>query len=397
VDRDILFVIGDLDTGGAERHLVKLLPALSRHHFRPFVYTLTHKGTLSPQLERAGVEVFQPPLATVTRRLPSLVRRLTFLPLTIPSLAWLMVRRRPDIVHFFLPAAYLIGGICARIARIKVRVMSRRSLNVYQRAHPFLARLERWLHQWLTAALGNSRVVVAQLIQEGIPANRLGLIYNGIDMSEFSGLPERSVTRTSLGLEQEALIFVIVASLIPYKGHRDLLAALHRVRDQLPQPWRLLCVGKDIGIGAELRAYTESLGLQGNVSWLGERFDVPAILQASDIGIMCSHQEGFSNSVIECMAAGLPMIVTDVGGNSEAVLDGVTGLLVPVQDEAALAAAVLTLGNDPRRCRSMGKAGKEGAGRFSFHGCLVRYLRLYSAIGIDDRYSVSDILDGQTQ
>jgi glycosyltransferase involved in cell wall biosynthesis len=395
--RDILVVIGSLDIGGTERHLVTLLPALSRQHFRPFVQTLTHKGVLAPRLEQAGIEVREPPLASLTRRLPSAVRKVTFFLLAVPSLWWSMIRRKPHVVHFFLPAGYLTGGLCACMTGIKVRVMSRRSLNEYQRAHPLLARLERWLHRRLTAALGNSRAVVAQLIQEGIPAERVGLIYNGIDMSELNDLPASGVTRTSLGLEQQALVLVIVANLLPYKGHGDLLKALHGVREQLPQPWRLLCVGRDSGIGASLRTYAESVGLQDHVRWLGERSDVPAILHASDIGIMCSHEEGFSNSLIECMAAGLPVIATDVGGNSEAVSDGVTGFLVPVQDAVALRAAILALANDPYRRESMGNAGKERSKRFSLGNCLIRYERLYSTIGVDDSRSVEDILAGQVQ
>lgn len=393
MNRGILFVVGNLDVGGAERHLVSLLPALSRRHFRPFVYTLTHKGRMAPRLEAAGIEVIEPPLAKVVRRLPRLLRTFTFLPLTVLSLCWLMIRCRPDIVHFFLPTAYLIGGLCGLVTGIKIRVMSRRSLNVYQRGHPILSRVERWLHRWLTAALGNSQAVVTQLMEEGIPANRLGLIYNGIDVSQFDHLPARTVIRSSLSLEQDALTLAIVANLIPYKGHRNLLEALGIIRGQLPRDWVLLCVGTDNGIGPDLRAYTKSLNLESHVHWLGERHDVPEILHASDIGLVSSHQEGFSNSVLEGMAAGLPMVVTDVGGNGEAVVDGLNGLVVPSQNPQRLGEAIARLAGKPELRRRMGKAGRLRVRQeFEISHCVADYLLLYQGLMMDKRRPICEIL-----
>ena len=391
--RTILFVIGDLDVGGAERHLVELLPRLSDKKFRPFVYTLTHKGKLALQLARAGIEVIQPPFGTRSRNLPPALRRMVILPLTVLSLWWLMCRRRPDIVHFFLPAAYVLGGLCGLMAGIQVRMMSRRSLNLYQRAHPILSRLEHWLHGWLTAALGNSHAVVAQLMEEGIPANRLGLIYNGIDVSQFDHLPARTVIRSSLSLEQHALTLAIVANLIPYKGHRNLLEALGIIRGQLPRDWVLLCVGTDNGIGPDLRAYTKSLNLESHVHWLGERHDVPEILHASDIGLVSSHQEGFSNSVLEGMAAGLPMVVTDVGGNGEAVVDGLNGLVVPSQNPQRLGEAIARLAGKPELRRKMGKAGRLRVRQeFEISHCVADYLLLYQGLMMDKRRPICEIL-----
>ena len=138
-----------------------------------------------------------------------------------------MRERRPAIVHFFLPAAYLVGAPAAISAGVPVRIMSRRSLNVYQRSYPLVSNLERRLHRRMTAILGNSRSVVRELSEmEGVPARRLGLIYNGIDVARFTDAGSRAATRAALGLGPQTLTLVIVGNLIPYKGHGDLLAAL---------------------------------------------------------------------------------------------------------------------------------------------------------------------------
>ena len=286
---------------------------------------------------------------------------------------------RPDVVHFFLPAAYLVGGIASLGAPVRRRVMSRRSLNDYQRDHPALARLERLLHRRMDAVLGNAQAVVDQLRQEGAPAARLGLIYNGIDPA--SAADRRGEVRGRLGIAEDSLVAVLVANLIAYKGHADLLRGLAAERARLPPGWTLLCVGRDDGIGAELRALARHLGVAEQVRWLGQRDDASALLAAADIGILCSHQEGFSNAILEGMAAGLPMLVTDVGGNAEAVVDGETGLVVPAHDPAHLGAALASLAGDPARRRAMGAAGRRRVSEhFSLDACVAAYERLYEGL-----------------
>jgi glycosyltransferase involved in cell wall biosynthesis len=165
------------------------------------------------------------------------------------------------------------------------------------------------------------------------------------------------------------------------------------VAGALPAPWRLLCAGRDTGIGAGLGARARELGLGASVEWLGERADVHGLLAASDLGVLPSHQEGFSNSVLEGMAAGLPMVVTAVGGNVEAVEDGVSGVLVPPRDPAALGAAILGLARDPERRGRLGAAARQRAtGVFSQDACVARYVRLYTALIQDAPVRVGDLL-----
>jgi glycosyltransferase involved in cell wall biosynthesis len=396
MQQTLLYVIGDLDVGGAESHLARVLPRLDSHRFRILVYTLTHKGELAPQLERAGIEVIGPPWGERLRNSTQQAARRFLLPgLSALGLLFLLWRRRPHIVHFILPAAYIVGGLCSLLAPPAARIMSRRSLDVYQHGHPVLTHIEHFLHPQMDAVLGNSRAVVEQLKAEGVAPQRLGLLYNGIDAAALTAASaSRAETRATLGIGEEALVLILVANLIPYKGHADLLAALATVGDDLPTGWRLICVGRDDGIGKELEARARDLGIAEHIRWLGPRADVPALLAAADIGLSTSHQEGFSNSVLEGMSLGLAMIVTRVGGNPEAVEDGVSGIVVPPHDPPALATAIHDLAGDPARRQALGEAARQRVEeRFSLTACIDAYERLYDGLIESSSSSVSEMID----
>jgi glycosyltransferase involved in cell wall biosynthesis len=366
---DVLFVITSLSVGGSERQLMLLASALAKEGMIIAVYGL-NDGVIRADLERAGIEVIIAPSAGIMS-----------VPLAALRLLGFMLTRRPCIVHFFLPAAYLIGAPVAALARIRVRIMSRRSLNNYQR-NGFVRLLERLWHRTMDAVIGNSRRVVGQLSEEGVSRERLGLIYNGIGISSVQSDPAiRNRTRALLGLAPGALTMTIVANLIPYKGHRDLIDALALAAPRMPVGWRLLVVGRNDGIGARLRAQAAHLNLNANIIFLGSRDDVPAILAASDIGVLCSHEEGFSNAVLEAMAAGLPMAVTDVGGNAEAVVDGETGFVVPPRDSKALAEVITRLASDASLRERLGTAGRRRvAQRFGVAAFVVSHRSLYAAL-----------------
>ena len=171
-------------------------------------------------MQGQGVEVFVPPLRfAMFNHLPQFL-------LGGAHLFNVMRRRRPTIVHFFLPAAYLVGAPLAIFSGVPVRIISRRSLNVYQQSYPLALKFERRLHRKMTAILGNSRSVVRELNQlEDVQTSRLGLIYNGVDTGRFTH-GSRKVTRGALGLGEETLALVMVGNLIPYKGHGELVSAL---------------------------------------------------------------------------------------------------------------------------------------------------------------------------
>jgi len=292
--------------------------------------------------------------------------------------------------------AYLIGGACAILTQTRCRVMSRRSLAAYQKSHPVLARIERELHGHMCAVLGNSKAVLQELRGEGVPEERLGLIYNGIKNADPTYGAEK-ISREELlpaqNIDDETLVFILVANLIYYKGHENLLRAFGKIRASLPKKWVLLCVGRDDGIGTELMETARENQIFSNVRWLGPRSDTASLLAAVDIGLLCSDEEGFSNSILEGMAAGLPMVVTGVGGNAEAVVDGETGFVVPPQDPGRLGEAILTLVKDPGLCRRMGDAGRERiAKKFSAEACVQGYERLYAGLIAGENKAIGDLL-----
>jgi glycosyltransferase involved in cell wall biosynthesis len=281
-------------------------------------------------------------------------------------------------VHFFLPEPYLVGSLASMLAGIDNRIMSRRSLAHYQIQHPVMARLEVWLHRHTRVLLANSQAVRDELVRECGNPSKVGLIYSGIDLAAPENPELRMKIRRDLGIPADCLVLIVVANLIAYKGHADLIQALALVNRRLPPDWRLLLVGRDDGAGPALKTQAASHGLQDHMVWLGERPDAEQLCAAADIAVLPSHQEGFSNSLIEAMARGIPVIATAVGGNLDAVVSGQTGLLVPVDAPPALAAAILELAADGGRRSQMGAAARRRvATLFSLEACVRRYVNLY--------------------
>lgn len=388
----ILFVIKKMMMGGAERHLTKLLPALISRGLSVELFVLERGGELEAEIASAGVII-----SGLQRR----SGRAKHLLIAAIELYRRIRQARPDILHFFLPEPYLVGGLVAALAGHRASIMSRRSLARYQHKHPWLKRIEYMLHRRMTALLGNSQAVVEELIAESGNGNKIGLIHNGVTISGLVDDRACLAQRAALDIPPDAFVMVIVANLFHYKGHADLLNALGIIAAKLPQPWRLVVIGRDEGEGAKLRSQAGSLDIADQIVWLGERRDVEIVVPVADVALLVSHEEGFSNALIEAMGQGLPVIATAVGGNLDAVVDGETGLLVPPQDPAALAGAILTLVSDQSKCRSMGAAARERVlAMFSQEACVLRYDRLYRGLlarGLDisPERPVQAIIDGR--
>jgi glycosyltransferase involved in cell wall biosynthesis len=377
-DLDIFFVIGSLQIGGAERHLLQITPELRRNGFKLCIYCLSRRDVLASQFEAQGVDVIAPPFASLKNASPRCLRPL-FLFLSLCKLWWELKRRHPVLCHFFLPEAYVLGAPIAWLAGCRTLVMSRRSLNVYQRNRHFLTFFEKFLHPRMEALLGNSHAVVDQLLDEGAPPENTFLIYNGYaPPARLPTSPSRNL-RKSLGVSDGALVLTMTANLIPYKGHADLLNALDAIKNQLPKSWPALLVGRDDGIGAALIETAQNMGISDHIVFLGSRTDVAEILEITDIALLCSHEEGFSNAILEAMAAGRPIVATNVGGNGESILHNQTGLLAPPGDPAALGQAILELSLDPSKRQIMGVAGlKRFSEMFTLEKCVSQYQSFYS-------------------
>ena len=365
----VLIVAPRLDIGGTEMHLARIVPRLRESGMNISLYVNERGGALEDDLVSAGVPIFGS-------------FRSTPRPLHVISTLFRLVmhlrRARPDLLHFFLPRPYLVGSLAAALVGQRRRIMSRRSLTNYKRGHPLLVQLERWAHRSTLALLANSNAVAEELFDESNDRSKIGLIHNGVFVPPLVTAEARAVARARLNISSETCVIATVASLVGYKGHADLLAALARVRNELPQPWRLLIIGRDEGIGKQLARQAASQGLAENIIWLGERSDVAAVLNAVDVAVLASHQEGFSNSLLETMSQGIPTIATAIGGNLDAIVDGVSGLLVPIQSPEHLAIALRRLCSEPELRSRLGSAGRERVQQlFSLEACVTRYENLY--------------------
>ena len=336
----VVVVASRLDIGGTERHLVRVVPQLQRRGIGVTLYLMERGGPLEGELLEQGVRLEGP-----WRSRPEFLHW----PRATLALARFLRRERPPVVHFFLPRPYLYGSIAAELAGHRRRIMSRRSLSHYRTRYPLLGTVERLLHRRTAFMVGNSGAVVDQLASEVGDARKLVLIHNGVELPNPVAPSDRQRVRRSLHTLDDAFVITVVANLVHYKGHKDLIAALALAKDDLPKSWQLFLIGRDEGIGADLKRSAEDLCVAGNIVWCGERSDVNEVLGASDIFVLPSHQEGFSNALLEAMAAGVPTIATAVGGNVDAVVDNESGLLVPAHDPRALAAARPDLTRSPMR------------------------------------------------
>lgn len=361
----ILYVTPSLGIGGTERHLLRVAMGLKARGYNISFYCFGPDGEIGEALRKADIDVS----STTSRQNGSLLQSLS-------TFFRLLRQTRPDVVHFFLPKAYLLGGPLAVLAGCKKRIMSRRSLNIYQQKHKLAGWVERRLHGMMHKISGNSRRVLDQLqTEEGAAKDKLHLIYNGIEPQEVSAGFERKTYLESLGLKKDLTTLILVANLIPYKGHGDLIKALSQIQRK---DWQLVCVGRDEGIQQTLITQAHDLNIGSNVHFLGQRQDIANLLHCADIGLLVSHEEGFSNAVLEAMDAGLAMVVTDVGGNAEAVIDGENGYVVPAHHPQKLCEAILKLMDHPDQIRDMAMRNtKRVRSHFTLEACLDGYEALY--------------------
>ena len=270
------------------------------------------------------------------------------------SARWLR-ENRIQLVHAHDLYSALIAVPAAKIARCRV-IVGRLDLVHWK------GRLRRLAMRALSRAadhvIANAKAIQTMLVEtEGIPAERVSVIYNGIDVAAF----DRRVRQgPSLPLPATggAPVAVLVANMHdPVKRQEDFLLAIAEARTRFPD-LRALLVG-DGRRRAQLEELSARLHLEQVAHFLGHRVDVPAVLARANIGVLCSEREGLSNAVMEAMASRLPMIVTNTGGNPELVKDGERGLVVSVRQPSELSAAMVKLLENPTTSRRMGEAGRQ--------------------------------------
>ena len=257
----------------------------------------------------------------------------------------------------------------------------------------------RWALARRDQVMGVGEVVRTALIQnEGLPAERVGVIYNGIDLSRYPDAGDAAVrqeVRREFGVADETLLAVLVARLDPIKDHATAIRAIAQLRDRAVREQagseqagsdqaggvRLLVVGEGPERAAIEREVAR-LGVGQLVTLTGLRRDVPRLLAGADVCLLSSVSEGIPLTIIEGMAARLPIVATDLAGLRE-VVSPETGLLVPVGDAAGLAAALAKLADDPALRGRLGEAGRRLAfERFDEQTMADAYARLYDGLGM---------------
>jgi glycosyltransferase involved in cell wall biosynthesis len=358
----IVHIIPTLVRGGAEKQLALLAAGLRAAGWNVEVCALTHGGPWAAYLEQAGV-----PYTVLGKRFK------------VDPLAWWRLvrylrRARPQLVQTWLFAANSYGRTAALAAQVPVIVASERSSDPWKASHEFA--LDRWLARYTQRIVVNSSGVRDFYVEHGLPAEKFTIIPNAVEPAPPCAMPRAELLR-SLGLPAEAKIILAVNRLWPQKRVQDLIWAadlLKVVRDDV----RLLIVGEGPQ-RARLERFCRQIEVQDRVHFLGDRPDVPQLLAHSELLWLASGYEGLPNAVLEAMAAGVPVVATDLPGTRDLVVPGVTGYLVPVGDRAGLAREALRLIETPELARRLGQAARERAARhFSLQAMLERYATLYS-------------------
>ena len=359
----VMQVVPSLDPGGTERLVIEIVKALSPA-VDSMVCCLDQPGSWAGELTARGVTV------------ESLGRRPGFHPGLGRRIADLAARRHVDVLHCHHYSPFVYGQLAALFAR-PLRIVFTEHGRLSDGGPSLKRRLVNpWIGRLPDAIYAVSEDLRRHMIAEGLPADRVRVVHNGIDPGARPTPDDRAAARRALGIGSGALLVGTAGRLDPVKDLPVLLdafAALRRARGDA----RLVVIGD----GAErhaLQQRVQALGPDGGVTLTGYRGDVRRCLAALDIYVNSSTHEGVSLTILEAMAAALPVAATRVGGTPEVVLDGETGLLVPPRSPASLARALTSLASDPAARRSMGHAGRCRVKRhFSVETMTSQYLRAY--------------------
>lgn len=364
----VAFLIDEIGTatGGTEGHLVRLLERLDRSAVAPILCCLRPTAWLE-SFRACPVHVLHIGSLLDLGVLKGIFRFSRFL--KDQGIQILQVHFR-DATMVGLLAAKLAGGI-------KV-VGAKRNQGYW---HDTLKRaVDQWVDRRMDHLVVNAESTKDWLVAEAaIPAQRISVVYNGIDLSRFQDARgEREAVRTELGLEPDQTAVCLVANLRPVKRIDVFLRVAGRLAT-CSRNFRFFIVG-DGPLNESLQAEAAGLGLSEAVRFLGRRTDVPRLLQGMDVGVLTSDSESFSNSVVEYMAAGLPVACTNVGGCREALLESRAGLVVPPQDDRSLAEAVIRLCREDVRRWARDNHPRIVAERFAVQGCAHRHEQVYLAV-----------------
>jgi glycosyltransferase involved in cell wall biosynthesis len=347
--------------GGGEISLLTLLGGLDLSRWEP-VLVVPGEGEMAARARGQGLAVEVVPLPSLRWPALGVLRGYT-------ALRRLVRSRGASLLHANGSRAMLYAGPVGRITGRPV-IWHVRIAD----PEPFLDRALLW---WADAVMVNSGAVARRF--SWASAEKIHCNHNGVDLHRFSPRPTSASLRTSLGIPEQAPVVVSVGRFVPFKGYPFLLQAARTVEDVLPGVhWLLVGDGEQ---REELEAQCRELGLNPRVRFTGWRDDVPELLALCTVFVLPSLAEHFGRVLIEAMAMGKAVVATDAGGVPEIVRNGVTGILVPPGDPAAMATALANLLQEPTRAGIMGTAGRERAvAHFSVAAHAGKTMKLYEGV-----------------
>lgn len=365
----VLYPITDLARDGAQRQLLELVKGLDKERFKPIVLTMRSGGDM--ELEFGEIPEVQ---------VISLERHGKY-DLTYPLRVLRLLRRmKVDVVQPFLTPATFFGLLPALLCRVPVKIATERNSKgrnsmgfgfcLYMQMEDFIARFADWV-------VSNSEAGRDYVIQRGIPRKRTRVIYNGVNLERLS-VAEEDIgrIRSRLCIPPGGKVVGIMARLFPQKDHFTFLRAAAIINQTLPDT-RFALVG-DGPRRSALELLSQELGINSKTVFFGEQPDVGTYLSIFDVAVLTSEAEGCSNSLLESMALGKPVVANDVGGNRELVDHGKNGLLVPFGDYNALADAIVNLLQNYESARIMGRRARENViSQFSVAHMVQQYEVLY--------------------
>ena len=350
---NVLRLITWLPVGGIEQKLVAILPMIQASgKYRVRICCLREAGPLAPELEKAGVPVTVIPFQ---RRwdLKALGR-----------LKALIVEQRIDVVHSHMYRSNVPGTVAGRRAGAAVVIAQIHNVDTWDTWRQLW--MDRFLMRWRDAVVCVSEAVRRDVCKRiWAPKDKTRVIYNGVDVARFSS-PDREARprlRAEWGLPEGAVAGLMLARLHPQKNPLGLLEAFERAAAAAPM-LRLIYAG-DGPQREELEREIRRRGLEARARLIGMRMDVPDVLSACDFCVLPSLKEGFSNTVLEAMAAGRPVLCSNVGGNAEVITHGQCGYIVEPGDPVDLARALERFGPDAALRQALTEAGRARVQRFS--------------------------------
>jgi len=347
MDVPVLHLVNRFWIGGAERQFVERL-RLHPRGFTAMVGCLELSGPMLDQVRSLGYEPTLFPLKGSMLQANTLKQ--------VARMAALIREHGIRIVHATDFNTNLLALAAGRLAGAKV-IVSRVDLGHLRSGFGKWHRVaEKWNARHADLVVANAEAVREVCIrEERCRPERVVVVRNGLDVARFDELSSQPL-HAPLPVGPDDVPVAVIGNLWPVKGHRTLVEAAALVKDRLPRV-KFLCAGE----GPErdhLQARILELGLSDRVFLLGHRLDVPAVLSRVRAACLCSSAEGLSNSLMEAMAARLPIVATAVGGNPELVRPGENGLLVPYGDARSLAEKLIELLSDERGAAEMGRRGR---------------------------------------